>query len=227
MTVEVPSKRLDWDLSIRATEKFDNYWLQKKKNLLPENIFRKRRLWLEIGAGTGAFFLELARLHPETEFIAIERCRMRAKRLVKRTARSGLPNLHAIRGNAISALIGDVPAESIAKIFILYPCPWPKTSQRLNRWYLHPIMPHLDRVLKPDGILVWSSDQEFYVNEAQYVCQKSYGMETLSHGRISPNAYNHIADFPGGRTKFESAFQSAGTTCYELIVRKVSRQVRL
>jgi tRNA G46 methylase TrmB len=117
-------------------------------------------------------------------------------------------------------MVRGVPDARIDRTYILYPCPWPKTAHRRNRWYLHPIMPHLVRTLKPGGRLVWASDQEFYIDEARFVCESRYGLEVLAHGAISPNPYNDLEAFPGGRTKFERTFLEGGQPCYELVVRK-------
>lgn len=218
--VTVSTARLDWDLNLRSTEKFEQYWNQRPRSVLPKEVQTHPKIWLEIGAGTGGFFINLARVFPDTLFVAIERSRMRGKRLLHRASRANLPNLRGVRGNAIAALITEVPTQSVEKIFILYPCPWVRTSQRLNRWYLHPIMFHLYRALKPGGLLVWASDQEFYIREAQYVCEQRYQMRPLICGALAPNEFNHLNQFPAGRTKFEATFQSAGTSCFELIVQK-------
>ena len=150
----------------------------------------------------------------------MERCRHRAKRLVSKSQRLGRSNFLGIRGNAIPAMLHSIPDNSLERIYILYPCPWVKNSQRKNRWYLHPMMPHLFRTLKKDGLLIWASDQKFYIDEARYVCETHYKTAILVHGEIAPNEFNDLAHFDGGRTKFESDFLGQGLPCYELVVRK-------
>ncbi len=213
--------RIQWDLKHASGESFDSYWKERNYQLIPKELFTENpHVWLEIGAGTGWFFMELAKSHPEKFLIAIERCRMRGKRLLKRAKTKALSNLAAYRGNAIPVLVTGAPTTSVERLYILYPCPWPKNSQRKNRWYLHPIMPHLIRILKPGGLLIWASDQKFYIDEAQFVCQSVYQLEVLAHGPIAPNSFNNLQEFPEGRTKFEATFLAAGNPCYELIVRK-------
>ena len=212
--------RLKWDLSRRKPGgQYEAFFAER--NRMPAELFQgDLPIWLEVGAGTGKFFAELAARHPEARLIAIERCRERAHRLVRKAARSGLPNFHGLRGNVIPTLMHGIPTESLDRIYILYPCPWLKTSQRKNRWYLHPVMPHLLRILRPGGLLIWASDQKFYIDEARYVCDSVYQLPVLSHGELSPNPWNDLALFPEGRTKFEATFRAEGNPCHELIVSK-------
>ena len=216
--------QIAWDIdrALAKHEKHQAYWLEKNHSPIPPQIFKNHtKLWLEIGAGTGHFFVELARLNPNSHLIAIERCKLRGRRLVKKITKSGLTNINAFRGNAIPALITAIPVASLDRIYIMYPCPWPRNSQRKNRWYLHPVMANLVRILKPGGKLIWASDQKFYIDEATFVCESKFKMKTLSQGPIEPNPYNDLAHFPGGRTKFEAGFLSSGSPCYELISEKL------
>ena len=226
---EVNATRLAWDLKRRQNiEKFESFWKKKNISFIPRTLFQeKKSVWLEIGAGSGWFFTEMARRNPETQFIAVERARDRGTRLVRKAKRSGLPNLAGFRGNAIPALLHGIPAGSVDRVFILYPCPWVKNSQRKNRWYLHPIMPHLARILKPGGELVWASDQKFYIDECQWVSEQRHPLHTLKVGTISPNEWNGLEPFPTGRTKFERTFLGQGQPCYELVSRRLETRVDL
>lgn len=212
--------RIEYDLSRLKCEQFDEYFPRRKAATLETELFNHPQVWLEIGAGTGWFFTSLAKIHPEIRLIAIERSRMRGRRLVHRSRRTGLGNIFGFRGNAIASMIHEVPEASLDRIYILYPPPWPRISQRRNRWFLHPIMRHVYRSLKPGGLLLWASDQRLYIEEASYVCCKYYGFKELVAGELSANPYNHLERYPTGRTKFEAAFMEVGQPCFELIVTK-------
>jgi len=224
-SVPVPGinvSRLDWDLKRITPGEFDKYWHERQVQVIPPSLFEpNREIWLEIGAGSGTFFVEMARQNPDAFLIAIERSRDRGNRLVRKAAKAKLPNLAGFRGNAIPAVITGIPSNSLSRIYIMYPCPWAKTAHRKNRWYLHPLMQHLVRVLKPGGRLLWTSDQKFYIDEARFICESRYGMKVQVHGEISPNSYNDLGNFPGGRTKFERTFLGQGLPCYEVVVEKV------
>ncbi len=222
-TLEINRSRLALDLG--HTSKFqtrrEDYWKERKSEFISPSIFKENSsIHLEIGSGTGGFFMELAQKRPENFYIAIERCKTRGKALVKKTDKSGLQNIKGYRANAVPALIHGIPDNSVDRLYILYPCPWPKMSQRKNRWYLHTVMPHFLRILKPGGHFIWASDQKFYIDEAAYVCKEHYKLEILAHGEIAPNPYNDFDLFPTGRTKFERDFLGRGLPCFELIVTK-------
>ncbi len=224
--ISSPSANLSqtsWDLKqseqIQALK--EKYWLDKGHTPIPRELFKNHpKIWLEIGAGTGGFFLELAKRNPDSHLVAIERCKIRSSRMIQKFVKSQLPNIQGFRGNAIPALITGIPSESIERIYILYPCPWPKNAHRKNRWYLHTVMAHLVRILKPGGLLIWASDQEFYIREATFVSESKYQLKTLLSSTLAPNAFNNLADFIHGRTSFESKFLSMNQPCYELISQK-------
>ena len=218
--------RIEWDLSRANHTRFIDFVRNRPSNTIPQECIQSSKdIWLEIGSGSGHFFGELARLNPEKLLIGIERDRFRGNRLVRKSQRetlNGIENFVGIRGNAIAAVVRDLPDQSVERVYILYPCPWPKNRHRLNRWYMHPIMDHVVRILKPGGVLIWASDQEFYVQEARFVCEQRYNFATLNHGRIQANPHNYFAHFPNGRTKFEQTFLSRGFPCFELVSLKKS-----
>ncbi len=213
--------RIDWDLKNNSHARIQAYWDEKNYPPLAKDVFEtSQEIYLEVGAGSGTFFSQMAQFYPDKFHVAIERDRMRGKALVKKNKSLGLKNFLGVRGNAIPMLLTGIPSNRLERLYILYPCPWEKSSQRHNRWHLSAAMSHLVRILKPGGQLIWASDQKFYIDEAAYVCEKSYGLKVLAFGEITPNAYNDLDKFEGGRTKFERTFLKSGQPCYELIVSK-------
>jgi tRNA (guanine-N7-)-methyltransferase len=216
--------RLKWDIEKRAANPPAVFSGGQKPHVLEMGLFeRSEKIWMEVGAGTGAFFADMAAAYPDRLMIALERCKLRGKRLEKKATKAQLPNFVGYRGNAIPAMIDGVPSGRLERIYILYPCPWPKNAQRKNRWYLHPMMPHLVRALEKDGLLIWASDQKFYIDEARWICETVYGLKVLVHGEIAPNQYNDLHRYDGGRTQFEKTFLGKGQPCYELIVQTTNR----
>lgn len=227
ITVKAPvfsTAQIEWDLRKRNAEKnrkYMEYWEKRKFCAIPVDRFSEfKKVSLEIGAGSGDFALKKSLENPENLFVAVERDKNRGKSLEKRSQREQRKNLVGLRGNIIPALSCGVKDASVDTIYVLYPCPWPRNSQRKNRWYLHPLMAHMIRTLKPGGMLVWASDQKFYIDEGAFVCEKIYGLQILSHGVLAPNPWNDLQQMPQGRTKFERNFLESDQPCYELIVQK-------
>ncbi len=212
--------RLKWDVEKQSRRKGAPFTGSARFQVLPPSLFeRPENIWLEVGSGSGSFFAAMSALYPDRFLIAMERCKLRGQRLERKVAKTARPNLVGFRGNAIPALVHGVPSGRLERIYILYPCPWPKNAQRKNRWYLHPMMPHLVRALQPGGLLLWASDQKFYIDEARWICENVYGLQVLVHGEVSPNPYNDLERFSGGRSKFERSFLESGQPCYELVAR--------
>ncbi|MEZ4749725.1 MAG: hypothetical protein R3B54_03590 [Bdellovibrionota bacterium] len=214
-------RRLDWDFECLVNPRFESQWARyTPRNPIRPTWDSSRPLYLEIGAGTGSFFRQLAVEQPENTFLAIERDRHRGKTLETRALRAGLDNFIGLRANAVPWVMHHIPDRALDRVYILYPCPWPKTSERKNRWYLHPFMEILLRKIRPGGHLIWASDQEFYIEEAAYTCDKKFSLRQLKKGVLTPHPLNFLDRFPSGRTKFESGFLSTQQPCFELLVEK-------
>lgn len=211
----------DFERLTKFYPKFEAYFKGRNNHFIPESSFAGKDVWLEIGAGSGQFFAELAQKLPAKHFIAVERDKERAATLVGKMRRLKLPNFEGYRGNAISALLHGIPSNSVEKIFIMYPCPFYRPGQRKHRWYMHAVMPHFFRILKDQGQMIWTSDQKFYIDEAHFILKEKYAFDVLSYGEVSPNPHNYLEFFPGGRTKFERSYLELGHPVYEVIVQKV------
>ncbi|MCB0405034.1 MAG: hypothetical protein KDD51_09625 [Bdellovibrionales bacterium] len=221
MLSESCCRRLDWDFEKLINPKFEAQWARyTPRSPIHHRWDPNRPLWLEVGAGTGGFFRQLAAENPQPTFLAIERDRHRGKTLESRAQKAGLDNFVGLRANAVPWVLHYVPEGALDRVYILYPCPWPKTSERKNRWYLHPFMEILLRKLRSGGHIIWASDQQFYIEEAAYTCDKKFSLRQIKKGELSPHPLNFLDRFESGRTKFEVDFLSKQQPCFELLVEK-------
>lgn len=81
---------------------------------------------LEIGAGDGSFVVQYAALHPERNFLAIERLLGRIRKIDRKSLRLGLRNVRALRLEASYVLRWMIPPGSLNAIHVYFPDPWPK-----------------------------------------------------------------------------------------------------
>jgi tRNA (guanine-N7-)-methyltransferase len=90
-------------------------------------------LEVELGCGDASFLVEHARLHPETNFIGVERLLGRISKLDKKGRRAGLKNLRGVRIESSYFLQYLLPPHSAQAIHIYFPDPWPKKKHHKNR----------------------------------------------------------------------------------------------
>lgn len=118
---------------------------------------------LEIGFGGGEHLLHRAALHPEAGFIGCEPFINGMAKAVRGIERDGLANIRLYNEDATD-LLKWLPAQSLGRIDLLYPDPWPKKRHWKRRFLNGANLSEFHRVLKPGGEFRFASDIESYVN---------------------------------------------------------------
>lgn len=124
---------------------------------------------LEIGPGRGDFLFQLAAENPGKTISAIEFKRKRFEKLARRIESKGVPNIHLYLGDARWVLPREFPDESLERIFILFPDPWPKRRHAKHRLFQESFVREIHRVLKPQGEVFISHDDRNYVSQIREV----------------------------------------------------------
>jgi tRNA (guanine-N7-)-methyltransferase len=81
---------------------------------------------LELGAGDGGFIIQYASLHPERNFVAVERLLGRLRKIDRKGRRADLTNLLGIRLEAGYLLKWMISPGSLSAVHVYFPDPWPK-----------------------------------------------------------------------------------------------------
>ena len=107
-----------------------------------------RPLWLEVGFGGGEHLVHQAAAHPEVGLIGCEPFINGVGMALVRIAAAGLSNVRLHPGDARD-LIDLLPDGALARVFLLYPDPWPKARHHRRRFAspenlaaLHRVMAH-------------------------------------------------------------------------------------
>ena len=119
--------------------------------------------WLEIGFGGGEHLAHQAALHPEVSFIGAEPFVNGVAKLLALIEEKNLTNLRIHDGDA-RPLLEALPDASFARVYLLYPDPWPKARHNKRRFVSLETLQHVHRVLEPDGLFLFASDIEDYVD---------------------------------------------------------------
>lgn len=87
----------------------------------------------EIGSGHGHFLTAYAQAHPTQPCVGVDIIGDRVERAIRKRERAGLKHLHFFHAEA-KLFLKVLPASvRIAKVFILFPDPWPKTRHHKHR----------------------------------------------------------------------------------------------
>ncbi|PIR31959.1 MAG: tRNA (guanosine(46)-N7)-methyltransferase TrmB [Alphaproteobacteria bacterium CG11_big_fil_rev_8_21_14_0_20_44_7] len=117
--------------------------------------------WLEIGFGDGGHLAHQARNNPNVNFIGCEPFINGAVKLLREIEDNNLQNIRIYTGD-VRDLLEKTPENSISRIFILNPDPWPKTKHHKRRLIQKPLLDLLEKVLQPEGMLRIATDDEDY-----------------------------------------------------------------
>lgn len=126
--------------------------------LFPEPV---REVRLEIGFGGAEHLMSQAAANPDCGFIGIEPFLNGMAKALAAIEAKGLTNIRLHHGDAID-LLAWLPSASLAKVYLLYPDPWPKRRHWKRRFVQDRTVAMLARVLRPGGEFRFASDIDDY-----------------------------------------------------------------
>ena len=170
---------------------------------------------LEIGFGGAEYLIAEAERHPRTGFIGVEPfVNGMAKALSAIEARK-LPNIRLHHGEA-SAVMGWLPANSLACLDLVYPDPWPKRRHWKRRFVQDESLTGIARVLREGGEFRFATDIPDY---AAWTLERGLRARGLVWTAERADDWrNPWSGFAG--TRYEAKARSAGRVPCYLIFRK-------
>ncbi|MFO1499070.1 MAG: tRNA (guanosine(46)-N7)-methyltransferase TrmB [Verrucomicrobiota bacterium] len=130
-------------------------------------------LEVELGSGDGSFLVQYATLHPERNFLGVERLLGRLRKIDRKGRRAGRTNLRVMRIEAGYFLEYLLPPHSVAALHVYFPDPWPKRKHRKNRLINERFTELAHLVLVPNGIVHLRTDDADYFEQMTRVFQVS------------------------------------------------------
>jgi tRNA (guanine-N7-)-methyltransferase len=191
--------------------------LQKQAPADMKQIFQiaVNSLRLEIGFGGGEHLLHRAQEEPTTGFIGVEPFVNSMAKLLSRVDELALRNIRVYNDDATEVL-DWLPSESIDRIDLLYPDPWPKRKHWKRRFVSQVNLKRFHRVLKPGGLFCFASDIDTYVNWTLIHCRNHGGFEWQAH-----QSSDWLTPFPGWPgTRYENKARREGRSSAYLTFRK-------
>ena len=170
-----------------------------------------RGIFLEIGFGNGEFLEYLAKTHKDVLIVGIEVSQMCAAKGARRILSSGLDNARIMHGDARFLLRRRFMQESVERVFMNFPCPWPKTRHSGRRVTVPQFADMLNYVLVPGGTFELATDVEWYAKDALASITASGAFECAT---IEINPSRPYV------TKYERKWKSMGKDTWSLVLRK-------
>lgn len=193
---------------------------EKQKGVWSEVFGNDHPIHLEIGTGKGRFILELAQLHPDINYIGIEKYSSVLLRGVDRQDELQLPNLRFIRGEA--ELITEYFADGeISRIYLNFSDPWPKKRNAKRRLPSKEFLRRYDAILKKDGTIEFKTDNrelfDFAVEEVPFSCFAIDAITYDLHADPVLGAGNIM-------TEYEEKFSAKGNKINKYILKRKPEQ---
>lgn len=139
-----------------------------------------RRVWLEVGFGGGEHLVHQALKNPDVQFLGVEPYLNGMAMLLGKIRKAGVDNIKLYMGDARN-LLDVLPYNSINKVFLLYPDPWPKLRHHRRRFVTPEHLIPLSKCLKSGAEFRVATDIEDYVRQTLIEVPK-VGFEWLSEG---------------------------------------------
>jgi len=126
-------------------------------------LFSKEQpLEVELGSGDGSFLVNYAKLHPDRNFLGVERLLGRLRKLDRKGRREGLLNLRGVRIESAYFLEYLLPRHSAVALHLYFPDPWPKRKHRRHRIVNERFPALAHQALIPGGGVYLRTDDEDY-----------------------------------------------------------------
>ncbi len=162
---------------------------------------------LEIGMGKGDFIIGMAKLHPNINWIAIERFPTIILKALKKIDAEGLTNIVVIDIDA--AELGDVFGDGeINNIYLNFSDPWPKSKHDKRRLTHRNKLDIYEKIINTDGKLIFKTDNQ-KLFEWSLESFSKYGMilENISLNLHETDWHNSGSNVV---TEYETKFSNLG-----------------
>jgi len=170
---------------------------------------------LEIGFGNGESLAEIAKNHPDNDYIGIEVHRPGVGHLLMRIEEFGLTNVRVMCADAVEVLEKQLPDESLDALYLFFPDPWHKKRHHKRRQVQPEWAQLVRRKLKTGGLLHMATDWQNYAEHMLEILSAAEGFKNTSEN----GDYVPKPDYRP-ETKFERRGLKLGHGVWDLVFEK-------
>lgn len=185
---------------------------------LPTLFGNSGPVFLEIGFGNGDSLAEMARNHPERNYLGIEVHAPGVGHLLLKIEEYGLPNLRVMHHDAIDVLDNMLPPASLSGVYLFFADPWHKKRHHKRRIVQPDFIARLARLLRPNGFFHAATDWQDY---AEHMLSVLDGASRLFRNAAGPGQFTPRPD-DRPLTKFERRGTRLGHGVWDLIYTRLA-----
>jgi tRNA (guanine-N7-)-methyltransferase len=180
-------------------------WPEKLQGRLP---------WVEIGFGNGEFLEHLAGAFSHQPMVGIEVSLTCLDKAARRLHRLGAENVRLLLGDARFLLRECFKDDGVERIFMNFPCPWPKNRHARRRITSKGFADVIASVLCVGGTFRLVTDEEWYAREAMAALGE--------HPALCSRLEDVEASDRPGATKYERKWRALGKNILSVVVEKAT-----
>lgn len=179
-----------------------------------ETLFEKKQpIHIEIGMGKGKFITEMAQLHPEINYIGIEKFDSVLIRALEKQEEMELSNLKLMRLDA--EMIDEVFNHEIDRIYLNFSDPWPKKRHAKRRLTSKEFLKAYDSIFKTTKEIIMKTDnRKLFEYSIMSFTNYGYQIEEISLNLYDDDIKKNVA------TEYETKFHNLGYPIYRIVVKK-------
>lgn len=197
-----------------AESRFVVHEPQEYKGRWRELFGNDHPLRIEIGMGKGRFIMDLARMHPEINYVGIEKYSSVLLRGIQKMETDPLPNLYFIRMEAEE--IADVfGREEVERIYLNFSDPWPKDRHAKRRLPSREFLKRYDEILVRDGVIEFKTDnQDLFRFALEEIAPAGWQLLQMTED------LHHDEKMLAGNvmTEYEEKFSALGNPIYKYVI---------
>lgn len=177
---------------IKNPTNYKNKW----KDLFGNN----NPICLELGMGRGSFIIEMAKQHPNINYIGLELDQNQTATAVKNIRDQRIPNLKMICADAKEII--NIFGKEIDTIYLTFSEPWPKKGDEKKRFSSETYLRLYDRIFKKHKHIIMKTDNKILFSSA---------LESLSNywyvfSKVSMDLHNDERKIENIMTDFEKQY---------------------
>ena len=188
---------------------------EKKKGLWKKEVFgNDNEVHIEIGMGKGRFLMDMAALHPDINYVGIEKYSSVLLRALQKQEQLLLPNVIFIRMDAETITEVFAPGE-VGKIYLNFSDPWPKDRHAKRRLPSREFLKRYDQILVPGGVVEFKTDnKDLFRFALEEIEPAGWTLDAVTYDLHNDEVMNE----GNVMTEYEERFSEAGNPIYKYII---------